>query len=93
MAELSTLARPYARAFFELQHEAGTLAAGQSAVDAMAAVVSEEQVARLIGHPAVSKEELVALVQGASGDALSDDGLKLLNLPWPVMSHSSILTQ
>ncbi|MBV62339.1 F0F1 ATP synthase subunit delta [Abyssibacter profundi] len=80
MAELSTLARPYARAFFELQHEAGTLAAGQSAVDAMAAVVSEEQVARLIGHPAVSKEELVALVQGASGDALSDDGLKLLKV-------------
>ena len=39
MAELSTLARPYARAFFELQHESGNLPAGEQALEAMAAVV------------------------------------------------------
>ena len=80
MSELSTLARPYARAFFELQNEAGALPAGQQAVDAMAAVVQQSEVSRLIGHPAVTSDELVGLIQAAVGDALGASGLNLLKV-------------
>lgn len=80
MAELSTLARPYARAFFEIKQAAGDLASGSRAVDALAAVASEPQIARLTGHPAVRREELVELISAACGDALDDAGRNLLRL-------------
>ncbi len=80
MAELSTLARPYARAFFELQHESGNLPAGEQALEAMAAVVKPPDVARLVGHPAVTSDELVGLIQAAGSDAVDAAALNLLKV-------------
>lgn len=68
MAERTTLARPYARAVFEL---AGT---GKKAREtwskklaAVAAVVQHEEIAGLLGNPRLSAEDLADLVAEAAG--------------------------
>lgn len=76
MAELSTAARPYAKAVFELAQSAGTLADWSRQLQALAALVADPQVAALIGHPAVSREQLAGLL--IDGAKLSDDGARNL---------------
>ena len=58
MADLSTLARPYAKAAFELAKEEGTLKQWGEALDRLAAAVQSSEVSGLIGHPAVAKDPL-----------------------------------
>ncbi|HEU0196864.1 MAG TPA: F0F1 ATP synthase subunit delta [Nevskiaceae bacterium] len=64
--ESRTLARPYAKAVFELAQADGRLAAWSSTLDALAAVVGTPQVGRLLGTPAVGRDEMARIV----GDAL-----------------------
>jgi len=74
MAEKATTARPYARAAFEFAHEHGQLPRFSSLLAAGAAVVSDERVARLIGHPEVGEDDLVALITEAAGEAVDEHG-------------------
>lgn len=60
MAELATIARPYAEALF--QAAGADLDATAEWVDALAAVASDPQVKQLIGNPRVSDSEMVQLV-------------------------------
>ena len=80
MAELSTIARPYAKALFEVYADAGKLADGERVVEALAAAGSHEQVADLIGHPKVADADLEGLIAAACGDALDAEGANLLKL-------------
>ena len=52
MAELSTLARPYAKAAFEYASEAGWLASWETMLGVAAAVARNEKVARMLSSPA-----------------------------------------
>jgi len=61
MAQAITLARPYARAAFELAHAAGTLADWSSALAFSAAVAKDPQVAGFGNDPRVKPSQLVAL--------------------------------
>jgi len=61
MAQAITLARPYARAAFELAHGAGALVAWSQALSFAAAVAADAQVAALTTDPRVLPEQLVAL--------------------------------
>ncbi len=61
MAQSITLARPYARAAFELARKAGALAAWSRALAFAAAVASDARVAGLGNDPRVLPEQLVAL--------------------------------
>jgi F-type H+-transporting ATPase subunit delta len=61
MAQAITLARPYARAAFEVAHAAGSLDAWSQALAFAAAVAADPRVAGLGNDPRVVPEQLVAL--------------------------------
>ncbi len=61
MAQAITLARPYARAAFEVAHAAGSLPAWSQALAFAAAVANDSRVAGLGNDPRVLPAQLVAL--------------------------------
>jgi F-type H+-transporting ATPase subunit delta len=80
MADFSTLARPYAKAVFELARESGQLKEWSAQLAAIAAAVADPQLARLIGHPALDRSQLADVLGQALSKALDQDGLSLLKL-------------
>ena len=70
MAELSTLARPYARAAFEYARDKGQLDAWAQALSVAAAVSSNDRVSAVLSSPAHTAQELAATVVDLCGDAL-----------------------
>lgn len=71
MAELRTLARPYAEAVFELAQAGDSLPAWSEALDTVAAIVSNEDVAALVGNPGVDDRQLAEAIVAIAGEALS----------------------
>src|SRR6478752_3456001 len=71
MSSAESLARPYARAAFDLANEAGTLADWSSKLAFAAAVARDPQVQTLIGNPAFGGDKLVGLFlpQGEKADS------------------------
>ncbi len=80
MAELQTLARPYAKATFELAHEAGALKSWSEQLAQIASAVSDPQVQALITHPALTRAQLAAALSQALEKSLSREGLGFLRL-------------
>ena len=71
MAEKATIARPYAKAAFAHAREQNNLPRWSEALGLASAVVNDARVARLLGNPRVTPEELVNLlveIAGASAD-------------------------
>ncbi len=62
MAELQTLARPYARAAFTVAREAKALADWGTVLERLAQAARDEKMASLIGHPAVPAQTLVDML-------------------------------
>ena len=65
MAEIATLARPYAEAVFKLADEQGRLAEWSGALRAMAEVAGNADMQTCIGNPQVSAGQLYELFLGA----------------------------
>lgn len=65
----TTLARPYARAAFNLADQAGTVDAWSGLLARAAAAVEEPKFKRLIGHPAIEDDQLMALFGEVLGDS------------------------
>lgn len=80
MAELRTLARPYARAVFELAHQAGTLPQWSQTLRTLAATVSDSLVAALLTDPRLSRHELASVLIAALGDKLDGAARNLVQL-------------
>ena len=72
MAELVTIARPYAEAAFQLAKADGALLAWQTALQRMAAAAADERMLECIADPRVSPAALTELFLGVAG-TLSDD--------------------
>lgn len=72
MADKSTIARPYAKAAFEVAG-AGRLGAWSEGLRAAAATVSDPRVQALLGNPRVLPRQLADLVT-AVADRLDEDG-------------------
>jgi F-type H+-transporting ATPase subunit delta len=70
MAELVTIARPYAEAVFKLACEANALAAWSDALANLDSVVGNAEVQVRISDPNVSAQQLEGLVLGVIGDKL-----------------------
>jgi F-type H+-transporting ATPase subunit delta len=64
MAELSTVARPYAEALAQVARETGTWDAWSETLGLLAAVCADAQVDALIRNPSVPDARVVELVQG-----------------------------
>jgi F-type H+-transporting ATPase subunit delta len=80
MAELTTLARPYAKAAFEFANENGALDAWSGALGFLAQVVANPSVERMIEDPAVSDGELLKMFDAVAGDKLSEHSTNFLRL-------------
>jgi len=73
MAELSTVARPYAEALFAVA-KAGDLAAIHQELTGLSALASHDDVVALAKNPAVSKDHMLAVLSGGTStkSGLSD---------------------
>jgi F-type H+-transporting ATPase subunit delta len=80
MADFSTLARPYAKAVFELARDSDQFKAWSTQLAAIAQAVADPQLARLIGHPALDRNQLADVFAQALAKDLGKDGAALLKL-------------
>ena len=72
MAELTTLARPYARAAFEHALAGSALGAWADALATAAAVVSDDRAALLLGSPSYTASQKADTLMGVCGDSLPE---------------------
>jgi F-type H+-transporting ATPase subunit delta len=82
MAELSTIARPYAQALFDAAGAAGAGTAGQwiPALDAIAAFLAQTSVASSISNPGLSDAQRFDLIVSLAGQSVPAPVQELLKL-------------
>jgi len=68
MSNLATLARPYAKAAFELAQADGALAAWSDMLALSGAMVAEPELERLLESPQVGNDRVVAVMADAAGE-------------------------
>jgi F-type H+-transporting ATPase subunit delta len=76
MAELATIARPYAEALFKAQ--ASDLAGTAAWLDELAAVADNAQLQQFVDSPKVSDEQAFELISGVVRTALPEAGKNFL---------------
>ncbi len=80
MAELSTLARPYAKALFEYAEAANTLPGWSASLALLDAVVREPAVQALLDSPDRTSRQQADTLIDICGDQLDDKGRNLVGL-------------
>ena len=81
MSELATVARPYARAAFELARETQSIAEWGQVLDALATAIADEGDQSFITNPNISQQQIVQeLLDGFAGklDKLQEQFIRLL---------------
>ncbi len=78
MAELATIARPYAEALFKAQ--ASDLAGTATWLDELAAVADNEQLQQFADSPLVTEQQVFDLISGVVRTALPEAGKNFLRL-------------
>ncbi len=68
MAEISTIARPYAEAVFEIADKAGALAQWSTTLGNLAAAAEHPDIRQLLGNPRVSPNALIDMFVAVAGD-------------------------
>jgi F-type H+-transporting ATPase subunit delta len=76
MAEIATIARPYAEALFKAAREQAAAFVGP--LDALAAVAGNEQLRQFADNPKVDAAEVYDVVAGVAGGTLDDKVANLL---------------
>ena len=79
MAELATIARPYAEAAFEVADREGKLAAWADVLDRLAAVAANPAIGQVLGDPNVTPDQLYGVIAGGAGD-LPAEGQNLVRV-------------
>lgn len=80
MAEITTIARPYAQAVFDIAREQGKLKDWSDMLQLAAAVVSHPEMAVAIDSPSLDKVQRGQLVIDICGAKLTDAGRNLLRV-------------
>jgi len=80
MAELITIARPYAEAVFKRAGETNRLPAWSDALALMAAIATDETMAAVIAGVKFSKAQLADLFNDVAGDKLDQEAKNLVKL-------------
>jgi len=78
MAEISTIARPYAQAVFDIADSSAALARWSQTLYRLAEIASQPQLRELIGNPSVTQAQLVDLVVSLGGDALASEEVEFV---------------
>jgi F-type H+-transporting ATPase subunit delta len=80
MAELSTIARPYARAVFEIARDQGDYAGWSDKLAFLAAVATDAHMQALIEGPRLTDEQKADVFLAVVGDELDEAGTNLIRL-------------
>jgi F-type H+-transporting ATPase subunit delta len=80
MAELSTLARPYARAAFEYAAQAGELQSWSDSLSTAGSVAQQSNVVDLLSSPSVTAQQQATALIEICGDALDEKGQNFLTV-------------
>ena len=72
MSSLTTLARPYAKAAFELAQADNGLAQWEEMLSLAGTLASDDAMAGLLDSPQVGSTQAVQILTGAAGDAFND---------------------
>ena len=80
MAEISTIARPYAQAIFELAQEQSKLQQWSDMLQLAAQLAGNEDMQAVMGNTSVTKAQLTELFLGICGNNLTDEGANLIKL-------------
>ena len=88
MADVTTIARPYAEAAFRLAREKSAFDQWSGMLKLLDTVVQDERVARCIGDPKVNGEQLENLILGIGGEQLDGAGRNFVQ----ILVHNDRLT-
>ena len=80
MSQNTTIARPYAKAAFEVAQTSGDLTRWADMLHVVAAVVTTSKVAQYLSSPSLSGEQQAATVASLCGDEIDDRMVKLLGI-------------
>ncbi|MBT5578012.1 F0F1 ATP synthase subunit delta [SAR92 clade bacterium H231] len=80
MAELSTLARPYAKAAFEFAADAGDLQGWSQSLSTAGAVAQQPAVVKLLSSPSSTAAQQAAAVVEICGDELGATGQNFISI-------------
>ncbi len=80
MAELITLARPYAKAAFEVALQNNALDSWSGMLSLSAAITADETIGELLNSPSLSSEQIADAFVGVCGDELDEKGNNFVHL-------------
>jgi F-type H+-transporting ATPase subunit delta len=80
MAELSTLARPYAKAAFQAAVDAGELQAWSDMLVTISGVVQNEEIVKVLSSPSLTGQQQAQTLIDVCGDKLSTSGQNLVSV-------------
>ena len=80
MAELTTVARPYAEAAFELARERNALPVWSEMLRFATTIVADERVTAALENPRLSTSDKESLLLSIAGDRISGDGRNFLRV-------------
>lgn len=80
MAELATIARPYAEALFRLGRDGNALPAWSDRLAFLVSVYQDPQMQAAIGNPKVSASDVERLLLTIAGDRIGAEGQNLIKL-------------
>jgi len=80
MAELQSLARPYAKAVFELARGGGGLPAWSAVLGTLSATVANPDIAAMLGNPSVSRGDAAQQIIALLGERLDPQAKNFVRL-------------
>ena len=80
MAELSTLARPYAEAAFKSANQANNVKEWSDALLFLSAISSDADLSEIINNPRISKDKLTGLLLDICQDQINNQVTNLVKL-------------
>ena len=80
MAEITTIARPYAEAVARLAEQANAWDAWSGSLALLASVAADSQVAEYAANPSVPSERVAELIAAVCGDKLDAEGRNFLHV-------------
>ena len=80
MADIASIARPYAKAIFELAQEAADFASWKTALAQLSSIAQDQEFSSLLTNPQVSSEQVSELLLDLSKSALPQGGENFLRL-------------
>lgn len=80
MSENASIARPYARAVFELARDGGNFPHWSEALQSLADLAGQDQISALFAHPKVSREDIASILIDSCGGLLDEAGKNFVRL-------------